>query len=343
MDNKYVQKIALFILFLAVASLFFRVFYPFLFSLFWAAILAGIFYPLYKAITGKINNKNLSASIVLVIILILIILPLALISGIIAKESVVLFDALNNQNTIAEIKSFVDKTSKLPVLQTLTENINIEEEVKNISSAIASIVLNWLKSWTQNAALLIVNLFVMFYALYYFLKDGKKFLLYLMRLLPIGDNIEKTFYEKFISTSKATLKGTILIGIIQGIFGGVIIFIVGVPSVFFWTLIMVILSIIPAVGPIIVLLPITIYMFFFGSMWQIAILAVGMIAVSLLDNILRPALVGKDLNMHPLIIFLSTIGGLSLFGISGIVIGPIIASLLISILDIYEQKNQHNY
>ena len=99
--------------------------------------------------------------------------------------------------------------------------------------------------------------------------------------MPLGNDIEKALYDKFISTSRATLKGTILLGVIQGILGGVIILFVGIPSVFFWTLVMVVLSIIPAVGPLIVLLPITVYMIFFGSGWQIAVLVLGMIVVSL--------------------------------------------------------------
>lgn len=312
-------------------------FSPYLFPLFWAAVLAGIFYPLYTKILRKTKSKNLSAFLTVLIVLLIIILPLVVISNIMVNEATAIYSTFNNQDTISEIKNLADQASKLPFVQKFTENIEVEKDLKNISTAISTNLLTWLKAWTQNIVILIINLFVSLYALYYFLKDGKRFLLYLIRLFPLDDNIEKSLYHKLASTIRATLKGTIFIGFIQGILSGLTIFIVGIPSVLLWTMAMVVLSIIPAVGPLIILLPITAYMVFFGSQWQVIVLVLGMIIVSLSDNFLRPVLVGKDLKMHPLIVFLSTVGGLGLFGISGVVIGPIIASLFISTLDIFEK------
>ncbi len=336
MINQQIQKIALFTVFLVVAGLSLKMLFPFLFSLFWAGILAGIFYPIYKIVATKTKNQNLGAFVTIVIVLLLVILPIVAISGVVVKEAVGLYQTINTPDTMIEIKSLIDQVTEFPIIQRLTENIALEDELRSILSAAASVVLGWFTAWTQNAALFVINLFVMLYALYYFLRDGKRLLAYLTRLLPLGGDIKKTLYDKFISTSRATLKGTIFLGIIQGVLGGITIFIVGVQSVFFLTLIMIILSIIPAVGALMILLPITLYMIFFGSMWQVVVLVLGMVVVSLSDNILRPALVGKDLNMHPLVIFLSTVGGLGLFGISGVVIGPIIAAFFVSILDIYK-------
>ena len=143
--------------------------------------------------------------------------------------------------------------------------------------------------------------------------------------------------EKFVSVTRATIKGTLLIGVAQGALGGVVIWAVGIPSPVFWSLVMAILSIIPGVGVVVVLLPVAVYLFFKGSLLSgIAVLAAGTV-IGLTDNFLRPVLVGKDLKMHDLLILFSTLGGIAMFGLIGFIIGPIIASLFVTILNIYEE------
>ncbi len=159
-----------------------------------------------------------------------------------------------------------------------------------------------------------------------------------MLLLPFGDKNEKALFDKFVSTSKATLKGTVLLGGLQGTLGGILFFLIGIPSAAFWGLIMIVLSIIPAVGSFIVWFPVAIYLFATGQLWQGIVLTIGGILIGILDNLLRPPLVGKDIEMHPILILFSTIGGLGLFGISGVVIGPIFAAFFLGVLDMYEKK-----
>ena len=159
-----------------------------------------------------------------------------------------------------------------------------------------------------------------------------------MHLLPLGDAYEARLYQRFVSTTRATLKGTILIGTIQGTIGGLALVIAGVPAALFWGVIMIMLSIIPGVGATVILLPTIIIQLATGNWWQAVLIAVAWGIASVVDNFLRGPLVGKDIQMHPLFIFFATLGGLLAFGVSGVVIGPVITAFLISIWQIYEEK-----
>jgi len=180
-------------------------------------------------------------------------------------------------------------------------------------------------------------LFIMFYTLFFFLRDGKKILEHLMHLSPLGNKYETMLYEKFTSTSRATLKGTFLVGCVQGTLGGLLFLAVGIPGALIWGLMMVALSIVPAVGCSIIWLPTGIIMLLMGNIWQgITILLFGTLVISNIDNLIRPPLVGKDIQMHPLLVLFSTLGGIFIFGISGFIIGPVIAALFTSVISIYD-------
>ena len=147
-------------------------------------------------------------------------------------------------------------------------------------------------------------------------------------------------YEKFRSTARATLKGTFIVGGVQGIIGGILFWATGIEGALIWCIIMIALSAIPAVGPSIVWFPAGVIMLALGNFWQgITILLVGLLVISTIDNFIRPKLVGKDIQMHPLLVLFATLGGIFLFGISGFVIGPVIASLFIAVMAIYD----HHY
>lgn len=164
-----------------------------------------------------------------------------------------------------------------------------------------------------------------------------------MQLSPLKNEHERLLAEKFISISRATIKGTLVVGAIQGLLGGLAFWIVGVPSPAIWGLLMILFSIIPLVGSALVWLPAAIILLLMGQVWQgIFLLVVGFGVISLVDNILRPKLVGKDTQMHPLMIFFATLGGISLFGLPGFIIGPIVVSLFLALGEIYsiEFKSQ---
>jgi predicted PurR-regulated permease PerM len=162
-----------------------------------------------------------------------------------------------------------------------------------------------------------------------------------VRILPLGMERDKLLFERFVVTARSTLKVTLIIGGIQGMLGGVVFLITGVEGAMIWGLLMIVMAIIPVVGCTIIWGPVGIAMLLIGHIWEgILILAFGTLVISTVDNLLRPILIGKDVEMHPLLIFLSTLGGIALFGFTGFVIGPIITSLLLSIWQMYEEINR---
>jgi len=186
----------------------------------------------------------------------------------------------------------------------------------------------------------------MLYCLFYFLRDGDHLIDIISHYLPVDQRHINTFTSEFLVTAKATLKFTFVIGGIQGLLGGLIFYITGIESALVWGVLMVGFSIVPAIGSAIIWAPVGIIMLLLGHIWQgIAILVFGAVVISLVDNLLRPILLGKDIQMHPLLIFLSTLGGIAVFGFSGFVLGPVIASFFLAIWKIFpelyaEEKTQ---
>jgi predicted PurR-regulated permease PerM len=181
-------------------------------------------------------------------------------------------------------------------------------------------------------------LFVWLYTMYFFLMDGEKLLEKILYYLPLQDHDEQQMLDRFTSVTRATLKGTAVIGILQGGLAGLAFWVVGIPSATFWAVIMAVLSIIPSVGTAVVWLPAVIILGLGGAIGK----AVGLfifcaLVVGSLDNVLRPILVGKDTQMHELMIFFGTLGGIFMFGMVGVIIGPIIAALFVTIWEIYGQ------
>jgi predicted PurR-regulated permease PerM len=156
---------------------------------------------------------------------------------------------------------------------------------------------------------------------------------------PLKDKHDKLLISKFTSISRATLKGTFVVGIIQSALGGIAFLIAGVPSPVIWTLVMLLFSVIPMVGTAIIWVPAGIILLIMGNIWQgVFVLAFGSLVIASIDNILRPKLVGKDTQMHPLLIFFATLGGIAVFGLPGFVIGPIIISLFVALAEIYRSE-----
>lgn len=337
-DFQKIQTIAFFAVLIGVGFLFIKLIYPYVFAIFWAAVIATIFHPVYRRIVKHLRNEEASAAISVVLVILIVLIPMSGILGIVANQAVQTYNDLNNPQTIENVQSTIENILHSPVIEKYVGDVNVADRLRAASSTITSTGVEWLKVGAGSTISAIINLAIMLYSLYYFFKDGPRWLKRLMHLLPFGDNNEKVLYEKFASTSKATLKGTILLGGIQGTVGGIFFVIVGLPSAAFWGLIMIVLSIIPAGGAAVVWFPAFIYLLATGQIWQAFVLLAGGLLIGLLDNLLRPPLVGKDIQMHPVLILLSTIGGIAMYGISGVVIGPMVAAFFFAILQMYEAR-----
>jgi predicted PurR-regulated permease PerM len=197
-------------------------------------------------------------------------------------------------------------------------------------------LVNSISQLTSSTIQAVFLLFIFLYATFFFIKDGEQLINLILYYLPLEDEPERKLLDYFTSVSRATLKGTLLIGLIQGTLAALGFWVAGISSVVFWGLVMTVLSIIPVVGSSLVWIPAVIILGVSGKVG--AAIALGLycaLLVGTVDNILRPILVGKDTKMHELFILLSTLGGIGLFGIWGVVVGPIIAALFVSIWDLY--------
>src|SRR3989339_68295 len=324
------------IILLSIAMLY--VLRPFIYPIFWASVIAIIFYPVYRKILQKTKKPRLSSFATVLLVILIIFIPLSLLSIMLVNESIDLYNKVTGSGIFQnpqQVSSWIEHTPFAPYVENIRNDWTTY--ATKVAQWLSSFVFNSIKSITQNSLNFLIMTCIMLYTLYYFFKDGAKMLSRLMHLSPLGGDNESSLYERFTSTARATLKSTLIVGSIQGTLSGILFFITGIEGALIWGVIMVAIAIIPAVGPSIIVIPAGIIMLALGNTWQGIVLIVGAGVISIVDNFIRPPLIGKDTQMHPLIAFFSTLGGLLLFGISGFVIGPVIAALYISIMSIYEQ------
>ncbi len=328
-----------FLLLFVVGVAVFFIFQPFFTAIVAATILSSFFKKPYHILEKWLRGqRSISALLTCFLVVVVIVTPIFLVLSLVISEANSLYTVLSQESVL---QKFVERT--LVSIQHLPySNVFLHDGAFDKNQ-----ILNDIKQFSQGALGLLQSayfgvtnflfwVFVMFFTLYYFLIDGKKVLRALMALSPLRDAHDRLLVEKFISISRATLKGTMVIGAIQGLLGGVMFWIAGVPSPAIWGLVMVFFSIIPMVGSAIVWVPAAIIMFFLGQIWQgVFLLGVGFGVISVIDNVLRPKLVGKDTQMHPLLIFFASLGGISFFGLPGFILGPIIVALFMALSEIY--------
>jgi len=335
------NNIPFFVILGMVTILFLYLLQPFFFPIFWAAVIAGVFRPLYIRINGKLNRPNLSTAILFLLIALIILLPAGIIGTLVFNESARIYATLSPdaKHLDRNLQHLISTISGNPI----SELFDINEEMlvakaTEVVQGITKYIFVHLTDLTQNTLGLLVKFAIMLYTLFFFVRDGDRFLRMAMKILPLGRGREKFLYERFIVTARSTLKVTLIIGGIQGVLGGAVFFVTDVEGALIWGLLMILMAIVPLVGCSIIWAPAGILMLLAGHVWEgILILTVGVLVISMVDNLLRPILIGQDVEMHPLLIFLSTLGGIILFGFSGFVIGPVITSLLIAIWEMYEE------
>lgn len=324
----------------AISAMAFLLFKPFLTAILMAVVLAVVFrkpYKFFMRIAGY--KKPIASALTCVLVLLVIILPVSAVLGLMANEAGDIYKKVSAEEDFYQkrVIAGIDYIKDLPFIQNIgIEKMLSQEELTKSFKDVSHGFLVFIQKAYQNVAGFAIWVFVMFFTLYYLLIEGKHIAKKIAFVSPLRDAHEKVLLGKFISMAKATLKGTIIIGIIQGTIGGAIFALTGVPSPVIWGVIMIILSIIPAVGSGLVWFPVGVAMFFMGNIWQgITILAVGLGVISIIDNFLRPKLVGRDTQMHPLLVFFATLGGMIAFGLIGFIIGPIIMALFLTLWEIY--------
>lgn len=316
---------------------------PFFYPIVWAAIIAAVTHPIYKKLQAKIKHPNLSAFLMLAIVVVTVLVPLTLLLLISTKEvfSVVESISQNRDSIITTTKEMLHTVESNPLIARLHINISEETVIRHIAEA-KTYFLNWSLSAvtdvSKNFLLGVVMFVIMIYTLFFFIRDGERWLRKCMWLSPFDDKYEERMFEKFTLTASSALKSTVVVGGIQGTLGGILFASVGVGEPLIGGLIMGFAAMIPGFGTALVWLPTGLGFLLMGHTWQgIVVLLVGLCVISVADNILLPMLVGKETHMHPLFVLFSILGGIVAFGFSGFVIGPIIVALFLAFWEIYEQ------
>lgn len=321
---------------IGVSILFFSVIKGFIMPLTLAAVLAAVVRPLYLKLLGKLKGKEAPAALLTILLFMLVVVvPVLLFTRVLVQDAMVVGEKAGDWVTQITDDPAAFQTS-LPESQLLQKLIphqeKILEKAAKITGAAAAYLTQLLVGGIAGLASFGLKLFICFFAMFQFLIGGKKILDAIFSCMPLSDSDRYQMTNTFASVSRATLKGTLVIGIVQGALGGISFAIAGIEGAIFWSVVMAVFSIIPGVGTAIVWVPTVIYLFVTGQTG--AAIGVGLwcgIVVSTADNVLRPLLVGKDTKMSELMVLITTLGGLSFAGAAGIVIGPVIGALFTTI------------
>jgi predicted PurR-regulated permease PerM len=332
----YIRPTAFLLMLLGITLAFLGMVSPFLMAIFWAALLALIFKRPYRLLNICLRGRrNLAAALASLIIVLIVLIPIFFISLALVNESISVYRKIESGEwDLNKVVEFVQEQS--PYLEEVLEKVGmspegIRENLSNFAISAARAVADRMLSYTQNAILLVANAFLMLYMLFFFLRDGRKIERAIINVLPFGNAWERLLVRRFSSVARATLKGTLIVAVVQGSMGGVLFAILGIDGAVFWGVVMTILSLLPVAGSGLVWGPAAIIMAVQG-MWgkTAALVIVGSLGIGLIDNVLRPILVGRDTEMPDYLVLIATLGGLGWFGLSGFVLGPVIAALFIT-------------
>ncbi len=331
---------------IGVSVLFLVMIRHFLLAVLLAAVFSALARPLYAWVLRRLRGRKGLASGSTVVMLVLVMgLPLLGFLGLVATQAVDVSQAAGPwiERQIAEGGPLDQRLRELPLIDrmpTLQRLVPTSEQLAakagEAASGIATFLVRNLAQVGRGTLSLLLQLFVMLYAMFYFLSDGPEILDRILVYVPLAPDDQDRLLERFVSVGRATLKGSVLIAMIQGALAGIAFWALGVPAAAFWGTVTVVASIVPAVGAGIVWIPMVIYLVIAGkSSAAVALFLWSVLVVSTSDNFLRPRLIGRDARMSDLLVLLSTLGGIVLFGAVGFVVGPIVAALFVTVWHLY--------
>lgn len=338
------------LLLIAVSAGFALILWPFVGAVFWALVLAILFHPINKRLLRRMPSKpNLATLITLAICLLCVILPLVLIASSLANETVLIYNRISsgqldfgayfqqiNDAMPAWLRQFLERID-------LASAQEIQSKLSNVAAEAGKLVAGKMVEIGQNTLGFVVSFGVMLYLLFFLLRDGTSLAKRIRHAIPMEPQHKQSLAEKFATVIRATVKGNLVVAAAQGALGGLIFWILDIQGAVLWGVLMAFLSLLPAVGASLIWGPVSIYFLATGSVTQGLVLAAyGVIVIGLVDNLLRPILVGKDTKLPDYVVLISTLGGMSIFGLTGFVIGPAIAALFIACWEIFSPYSQDN-
>jgi len=333
-DEKSFNKIAIVVVLAVLVTLSFFILRPILISTVFALVLSFIFYPLYKKFLLWTKNKNLSALIICVILLAIIIIPLLFFIPLLVKQT---FEVYSYMQSPTFLQSLQNTINEFFPSQELSKDFIIA--INNFTSKLASSFLSGFTEILLNSPIILLHLVLILFVFFFGLRDGEKLVAYIQSLSPLSEESEKKVFKQFKDITHSVIFGQIVVGIVQGLVTGIALFIFRVPNVLVLTLLATLVGILPIIGPWLVWVPVDIYLFAVGRTTAgIGMLICGLVVISWLDNIIRPIIVSKRTKINSAGVLVSMLGGLFVFGVFGLILGPLIISYLILILESYRTK-----
>jgi len=340
MRKETINKSVLLALVAGISLLFLSMIQPFLMAIFMAALFAAMTRPVYLLLVDWLRGRRYLASFAnLLLLLIVVLIPVSVLLGIFIAQAVNVGETVAPLvvKTLKEPGTFSDLLEQVPLYHYVAPYTDhITARAAESVEAIGKFLVGGVSTVALGTANFVFMTLVFFYTLFFFQIDGPKVVERILYYLPLNDHDERRMLERFTSVTRAMIKGTLLIGLLQGTLAGLAFGVAGVGNAVFWGIVMAVLSIVPGIGSAVVWVPASIMLIVQGHIVAgVGLLLFCGLVVGSVDNVLRPLLVGKDVNMHELMIFFGTLGGLFMFGMAGLLIGPLVASLFLTIWDIY--------
>ncbi len=316
---------------------------PFINVLAWAAVLVVVFYPVHRRLVERTKRPATSAIISCLLVIFVILLPLSLITLALVREVSGAAQGLQNN-----ISAFLDPNSpvagrifgwlgKYVDIEQLRNPQSIQEHIQQAIGAVAKRTLGLV----GGALGVVVQVFFIIFTMYYLFRDGAKIVNLLPGVLPLERGQSAEIISRTREVISASVNGVLVIAAIQGALGAVAFFALGLPSALVWGVVMTFLSLIPVAGAFIVWIPAAIFLALTGHWVKAALLvAWGALVIGSVDNFLRPKLVGERTKLHELFIFFSVLGGLDVFGILGLVLGPVVLAITLALLDVMRHADR---
>jgi predicted PurR-regulated permease PerM len=338
-----IQHTSFFILLGLVTVAFLALIRDFFQPLFWAAVFAILFRRLQvKSESWFGGRSSIAAILTMTIILVVVIVPFFLVAMAVAREAVAIYERISEGNSyLGDAFEYFQRS--IPPISGYLERFGVDlqrlqERLSGAAVAVSRFLASQMVNVGQLTAGFLIDFLLMLYILFFFLRDGDKIVAALIGALPFGDLREQRLFQRFAQVSRVTIKGTLVVGAVQGAIGGILFWILGIAAPVLWGVIMAILSLLPAVGTAIVWAPAAIILIVRGSVLKgVVLLLAGTLIIGLVDNILRPVLVGRGTRMPDFLVLIATLGGLTAFGISGFVLGPILAALFLAVWKIFSE------
>jgi predicted PurR-regulated permease PerM len=336
------------LLLIAVSLAFAWILWPFYGAILWAIVFATVFVPVQRRLMNSLRRRpNLAALITLLLIVTIVLVPLTLTAVSVVQEATNLYEKIEtgevdfgrvlSQLLVALPAWATDLLGGIGISDIDDVQRRLSTGLKQVSQFLAGQAV----AIGQGTAHIVVSFFLLLYLLFFFLRDGLELSHRLKQAIPLPPEQKQALFNKFTLVIRAMFKGTILVAALQGVLGGLIFWLLNIPAPVLWGVVMAFLSLLPAIGSALIWFPVSLYLLATGAVWQaLVLIAFGALVIGLVDNFLRPFLIGIDTKLPEYVVLISTLGGIAIFGLHGFVIGPVIAALFIVTWDIFSTRTE---